>query len=151
MRKWIIFRAEKRQPGWEDRKYAHTGSLTKVLCEHFDCSDQAIPEPGYRPKEFVPVEQCADANYPEASTHYRVGDWEVSRVETYTPEVPMGEFDMVVVCYCKYAPVNAPLEKNEDEGDRLYLEGVESLREEWESEADVMAYGALDKEPDVNV
>jgi hypothetical protein len=109
MRKWIIFRAEKRQPGWEDRKYAHTGSLTKVLCEHFDCSDQAIPEPGYRPKEFVPVEQFADANYPEASTHYRVGDWEVSRVETYTPDVPMGEFDMVVVCYCKYAPVNAPL------------------------------------------
>jgi hypothetical protein len=109
MRKWIIFRAEKRQPGWEDRKYAHTGSLTKVLCEHFDCSDQAIPEPGYRPKEFVPVEQFADANYPEASTHYRVGDWEVSRVETYTPDVPMGEFDIVVVCYCKYAPVNAPL------------------------------------------
>jgi hypothetical protein len=109
MRKWIIFRAEKRQPGWEDRKYAHTGSLTKVLCEHFDCSDQAIPEPGYRPKEFVPVEQFADANYPEASTHYRVGDWEVSRVETYTPDVPMGEFDMVVVCYCKYVPVNAPL------------------------------------------
>jgi hypothetical protein len=109
MRKWIIFRAEKRQPGWEDRKYAHTGSLTKVLCEHFDCSDQAIPEPGYRPKEFVPVEQFADASYPEASTHYRVGDWEVSRVETYTPDVPMGEFDMVVVCYCKYAPVNAPL------------------------------------------
>jgi hypothetical protein len=109
MRKWIIFRAEKRQPGWEDRKYAHTGSLTKVLCEHFDCSDQAIPEPGYRPKEFVPVEQFANANYPEASTHYRVGDWEVSRVETYTPDVPMGEFDMVVVCYCKYVPVNAPL------------------------------------------
>jgi hypothetical protein len=109
MRKWIIFRAEKRQPGWEDRKYAHTGSLTKVLCEHFDCSDQAIPEPGYRPKEFVPVEQFADANYPEASTHYRVGDWEVSRAETYTPDVPMGEFDMVVVCYCKYAPVNALL------------------------------------------
>jgi hypothetical protein len=109
MRKWIIFRAEKRQPGWEGRKYAHTGSLTKVLCEYFDCSDQAIPEPGYRPKEFVPVEQFANANYPEASTHYRVGDWEVSRVETYTPDVPMGEFDMVVVCYCKYAPVNAPL------------------------------------------
>jgi hypothetical protein len=114
MRKWIIFRAEKRQPGWEDRRYAHPGSLTKVLCEHFDCSDQAIPELGYRPKEFVPVEQFADVNYPEASTHYRVGDWEVSRVETYTPDVPMGEFDMVVVCYCKYAPVNAPLKPMPD-------------------------------------
>jgi hypothetical protein len=109
MRKYIIFRAEKRQPGWKDRKYAHTGSLTKTLCEHFDCTDKAIPEPGYRPKEFVRVDQFVDPSYPKASTHYRTGDWEVSRVETYTPELPMGEFDMVVICYCKYAPINAPL------------------------------------------
>lgn len=109
MRKWIIFRAEKRQPGWEDRKYTHSGSLTKNLCEHFDCSDKAIPEPGYRPQEFVRVDQFAEPNYPKVSTHYRTGDWEVSRVETYTPDMPMGEFDIVVICYCKYAPINAPL------------------------------------------
>lgn len=109
MRKWIIFRAEKRQPGWESRKYAHTGSLTKTLCEHLDCSDDAIPQPGYRPQEFVRVDQFADPDYPQASTHYRVSDWEVSRVETYTPDAQVGEYDMVVICYCKYAPINAPL------------------------------------------
>ncbi|WP_229423988.1 hypothetical protein [Moorena producens] len=50
MRKWIVFRAEKRQPGWKERKYAHSGSLTKTLFEHYDCSDKALPEPVYRPK-----------------------------------------------------------------------------------------------------
>jgi hypothetical protein len=39
MRKWMIFRAEKRQPGWENRKLAHTGSLTKTLAEHLDSFD----------------------------------------------------------------------------------------------------------------
>lgn len=109
MRKWIVYRAEKRQPGWQDRKYAHTGSLTKTLCEHYDCSNKALPEPGYRPPEFIRVEQFADPKYPESSTHYRTGDWEVTRVETYTPEVPVSDFDMIVICYCQYNPINAPL------------------------------------------
>ena len=43
------------------------------------------------------------------STHYRTGDWEVARVETYTPDIPIGEFDMVVICYCQYSPIDAPL------------------------------------------
>ena len=109
MRKWIVFRAEKRQPGWEERKYAHTGSLTKTLFEHYDCSDKALPEPGYRPPEFLRVNQLADSNYPEASTHYRDSDWEVTRVETYTPDLPTGKYDMIVICYCQYNPINAPL------------------------------------------
>ena len=109
MRKYIIFRADKRQPGWKDRKHAHSGSLTKTLFEHYDCSDQPLPEPGYRPPEFIKVDQFADPGYPLASTHRRQSDWEVSRVETYTPDVPMGEFDMVVICHYRYSPVNAPL------------------------------------------
>ena len=110
MRKWIVFRAEKRQPGWEDRKFAHTGSLTKTLFEHYDCSDKALPEPGYRPPEFIRVDQFADPSYPASKTHYRQSDWEVTRVEAYTPEIPAGMgFDMIVVCYCQYNPVNAPL------------------------------------------
>jgi hypothetical protein len=67
MRKWIIFRAEKRQPGWKDRKLQHTQSLTWVLAEHYDSSDGDIPEPGYRPKEFVRVEQFVDQARPAAS------------------------------------------------------------------------------------
>jgi hypothetical protein len=110
MRKWIVFRAEKRQPGWEKRKYAHTGSLTKTIAEHYDCSDKPLPEPGYRPLEFIRVEQLADSSAPDAKTHYRQSDWEVSRVETYTPDIPVGMgFDMIVICYCKHNPVNAPL------------------------------------------
>lgn len=109
MRKWIIFRAEKRQPGALERKYAHTGSLTKNLAEHYDCSDSTLPEPGYRPPEFIRVEQFASAQYPASTTHYRKSDWEVTRVETYTPDIPMGEFEAIVICTCKYSPINAPL------------------------------------------
>ncbi len=109
MRRWIVFRAEKRQHGWEERSYAHTGSLTKNLAEHYDCSDEPLPEPGYRFSEFIRIEQFAEKQYPEAKTHYRKGDWEVTKVETYTPDVPMGEFDMIVICHCKYSPINAPL------------------------------------------
>jgi hypothetical protein len=111
MRKWIVFRAEKRQPGWQDRKYAHTGSLTKTLAEHYDCSDQALPEPGYRLPEFIRVDQFADPQYPEAKTHYRLSDWEVNNVEIYTPDISVGMgFDMIVICYCKYSPINSPLQ-----------------------------------------
>jgi hypothetical protein len=110
MRKWIIFRAEKRQPGWKERKYAHSGSLTKTLFEHYDCSDQPLPEAGYRPPEFIRVDQFAEANFPASSTHYRPSDWEVTRVETYSPDLPVGmEFDLMVICYCKHSPINAPL------------------------------------------
>jgi len=110
MRKWIVFRAEKRQPRWKERKYAHTDSLTKTLFEHYDCSDQELPEPGYRPPEFMRVEQFVDPSYPEANTHYRQSDWEVTRVETYTPDIPVGmDYDMIVICHCKYNPINAPL------------------------------------------
>lgn len=109
MRKWIIFRAEKRQPGWQERKLSHTGGLTKILAEHFDSSDKAPPQPGYRLTEYIQVEQFVDPQYPSASTHYRIGDWEVTRVETYTPDIPMGEFDLIVVCYCQYSPIDTPL------------------------------------------
>jgi len=86
MRKYMIFRAQKREPGWEKRKLKHTQGLTRILAEHFDSSDRPIPEPGYRPTELV-----QDPNQSGESTHYRPGDWEVVRVETYTPDRPMGE------------------------------------------------------------
>lgn len=110
MRKWIVFRAEKRQPGWQHRQYAHTKSLTNTLCEHYDCSEQALPEPGYRPPEFMRVDQLSDPKTPEAATHYRLSDWEVTRVETYSPDLPTGmDFDLIVICHCQYNPINAPL------------------------------------------
>jgi hypothetical protein len=111
MRKWILFKATEDEHGWEDRKFTHSNSLTSILAEHFDSSDDGLPEIGYRPPEFVRVEQFVDPQFPSAKTHYRQGDWEVARVETYEHEVgrPYAEYDMVVICYCKYNPINAPL------------------------------------------
>lgn len=110
MRKYIIFRAEKRESGWKERKLQHTQGLTRILAEHFDSSDSPIPEAGYRPTEFIRVDALHDPSEHGYSTHYRQGEWEVVRVETYTPDMPMGEFDMIVICHCKYSPVNAPLQ-----------------------------------------
>ena len=109
MHKYIIFQAEPNAEGWENRKLAHTQALTRMLAEHWDASGKSMPEPGYRPTEFIRVETLHDPSQHAHSTHYRRGDWEVSRVETYTPDVPMGKYDMIVLCYCKYSPINAPL------------------------------------------
>ena len=118
MRKWIVFRVHKQQPGWEDRKYAHTGSLTKTLAEHYDCSDSQIPEVGYRPPEFIKLEQFVDPGYPEAKTHYRSSDWEVVSVETYSPDATDTGFDMVVICHCKYSPIGSAFELMPERSDR---------------------------------
>lgn len=111
MRRWIVFKADKRQPNWKERKLQHTGSLTDILAEHFDSSSSPLPEPGYRPPEFIRVEQFSDSQYPAAKTHYRKSDWEVVRVETYEHGVgrPYAEYDVIVICYCQYSPINAPL------------------------------------------
>ena len=110
MRKYIVFQAERKdKTDWRNRKLQHTQALTWILAEHWDSSDKPIPEPGYRPSEFIRVDTLHNLEEHGYSTHYRTGDWEVKRVETYTPDVPMGEFDMVVICYCKYNPINAPL------------------------------------------
>ncbi len=69
---------------------------------------------GYRPPEFIRVKQFVDPAFPAAKTHHRKGDWEVSRVETYTPDVPVGDYDMIVICTCRYAPINASLKPMPD-------------------------------------
>jgi hypothetical protein len=62
---------------------------------------------GKRP--FAPTQIHASIQQ-HPKTHYRQSDWEVTRVEAYTPEIPVGMgFDMIVICYCQYSPVNAPL------------------------------------------
>ncbi|WP_238360998.1 hypothetical protein [Iningainema tapete] len=61
-------------------------------------------------REYHRIEQFVDPRFPGASTHSRVGDWEVIRVEEYTPEVPTSGFEAIVICYCRYSPVTSPLE-----------------------------------------
>lgn len=136
MRKYIVFRAEGRQPGWEDRMLSHTHSLTRILAEYFDSSDRPIPQPGYRPTEFVRVEAEHEPNFHGWSTHYKTGDWEVARVETYTPDIPnlpeggSSEFGMVVICYCRYNPIDAALKPMPDR--QVSIDGFGGDREAYE-------------------
>jgi len=111
MSKYIIFKTESASAeGWEERMLAHTGALTTILAEHYDSSNSSLPEPGYRLREYHRIERFVDENYPGASTHSRIGDWEVARVEEYTPENPVADFESIVICYCKYSPIATPLE-----------------------------------------
>jgi hypothetical protein len=111
MSKYIIFKAENASSEqWEQMLLTHTGACTDILAEHYDGSKKSIPQPGYRLRDFHKVEKFVDPNFPEASTHSRVGDWEVTRVEEYVPDLPVGSFESVVICYCHYSPVVTPLE-----------------------------------------
>jgi hypothetical protein len=111
MRKYIIFRADWREEeGAENRLLAHTGAVTDILAEHFDSSEQPIPQPGYRLREYHRVEPFASKQFQNASTHSRVGDWEVVRVEEYSTNSANAEFGAIIVCYCRYSPVSTPLE-----------------------------------------
>ncbi|MCL1466912.1 hypothetical protein [Argonema galeatum] len=111
MGKYIIFRTESASAqGWEERMLAHTGALTTLLAEHYDSSNAPLPEPGYRLRDYHRIERFVDESYPDASTHSRVGDWEVARVEEYTPKISVTDFESIVICYCRYSPVTTPLE-----------------------------------------
>lgn len=110
-RKYIIFRADlSEEHGAEKRVLAHTGAITDILAEHFDSSSRPLPQPGYRLREYHKIDPFVDPSFPGASTHSRVGDWEVARVEEYTTELPTNDFESIVICYCKYCPVTTPLE-----------------------------------------
>jgi hypothetical protein len=111
MGKYIIFKTESMSDsGWEERLLAHTGAITDILAEHHDSSNSALPKTGYRLTEYIRVEQFVDSKFPNASTHSRVGDWEVTKVEEYTPEPHNNKFESIVICYCHYSPVTSPLE-----------------------------------------
>ena len=117
MHKYIIFQAESDAglPHWKERKLHHTQALTWILAENWDSSGSANPEPGYRPTEYVRVDALHNPDKHGYSTHYRDGDWVVERVEEYTPDLPLGtKFDVIVICYCKYDPINAPLQPMPD-------------------------------------
>jgi hypothetical protein len=105
VKKWILFKTESASSqGWKERKLQPAGHLTRILAEYLDCSDKALPEPGYRPREFAHFEEPVDPNFPAASTHVRWSDWEVIRVEQFK-SVDSAEYDRIVVCYCRYSPI----------------------------------------------
>jgi hypothetical protein len=111
MGKYIIFKTESMSAeGWDERMLARTEALTSVLAEHYDETDSPLPAPGYRLREYHRIDRFADAQFPGASTHSRIGDWEVTRIEEYTPEFPTANFAAIVICYCRYSPVTSSLE-----------------------------------------
>ena len=98
--KYIIWRANwGENKGW--RTFSGTRSLTGILAEHFDSSGKPIPEVGDRLGEHKTED--------DGSFYARVGDWVADRVESYVPDLPVGqEFTEVVICWCKYDPIDAP-------------------------------------------
>lgn len=111
MSKYIIFKAENPSTEqWKQMLLAHTGACTDILAEQFDSSQRPLPQPGYRLREYHKIEQFSNSQFPGASTHSRIGDWEVTRVEEYSPELPITDFETIIICYCRYSPVITPLE-----------------------------------------
>lgn len=100
--RWVLFREARGQgdvKGWENRKFAHSNALTFILAEHYDCTGSEPPEVGYRPSEY----KSEDG---KGSTHYRDGDWVVTKVDVFVPDIPVGNiYDEIVVCSCEYDPI----------------------------------------------
>lgn len=111
MAKYIIFKTESAsEEGWETRKLAHTQALTNIIAEHYDASDTPLPKIGYRIRDYYQIESFIDQEFPHSSTHSRIGDWEVTKVEEYMPNLSNNELESIVICYCKYTPIITPLE-----------------------------------------
>ena len=66
-------------------------------------------QPGYRVLEFHNVPAFNNPKFPGTSTHWCRGNWEVLRVEEYPMGTSESEFEMVVICYCQYALIQAEL------------------------------------------
>ncbi|MCJ8282336.1 MAG: hypothetical protein MJK14_21515, partial [Rivularia sp. ALOHA_DT_140] len=57
------------------------------------------------------IDGFADGDFPDVSTHSRVGDWEVVKVEEYkSTNQDDADFESIVICYCKYSPISTSLE-----------------------------------------
>jgi hypothetical protein len=110
MRKYIIFQTSPSDEGWESRKLAHTGFLTRILAEHYAPAESQSPKPGYRLREYHRVSESANPDFPKETTHSRIGNWEVSKVEEYAPINPSSDYNIVVICYCKWTPIESVLE-----------------------------------------
>jgi hypothetical protein len=109
--RYIIYQADfDDSHGWEARKLAHTQSYTFILHENWGEPDLPLPKPGDRPLDFLQVPSMYDPAKHGWSTHYRPSDWQVARVTRFVPEgEPDKDYEEVVICVCRYAPIDAPL------------------------------------------
>jgi hypothetical protein len=111
--KWIVYKADSGEEGIpqsSQRKLQHSQALTWILRENWVGANVPTPEPGDRFIDFVRIDAEHDPDKHAHNTHHRDSDWVVDRVEEYVPDLPTGtEFTEVVICYCKYVPIDAPL------------------------------------------
>ena len=113
MSRYIIFKADERDETfdrWEEMLLKHTGAFTFILAEYYDSSDRPIPQQGYRLREYYHIEPFSDDRFPQSSTHSRIGDWEVARVCSYDSRDREAELEEIIICYCRYVPIESPLE-----------------------------------------
>ncbi len=47
---------------------------------------------------------------PTASTHSRLSNWQVTRVEVYEPREMGSAFEAIAVCFCQWVPIAALIE-----------------------------------------
>jgi len=108
MGSYIIFQADHSAHDWEKRKLAHSNACTRILAEHY-YGGANTPKVGERVPEFVQLKEYIDPEFPCSTTHYKTGDWEVTHIEEYTPEIPISQYTSIFICRCKYSPIDAPL------------------------------------------
>lgn len=138
--KYIQFIAENWDLGeYEDMSLSHTGAFTPLLAEYWDSSDTPLPEPGYRPAEYYRLEEFAKPEFTGSTTHRKVGDWEVTRVEVYSANSSGNEFDTIAICYCRYSPISAPL---------VPVPQAKVSRDSFATEEEYQAWQAQQKEKD---
>ena len=112
MSRYIIYQAESMDAhGWEERKLVNGSSetFTAILAEHFDSTNGPLSKVGHRLTEYVTLPESVNPQFPEVSIHSREGDWEITRIEGYTPELSMEQFEAIVVCICRYVPTESEL------------------------------------------
>jgi hypothetical protein len=106
---YVIYRVSGKDPDCMNRKFQLNQGLTMIMHEEFRSSGKRV-EVGDRPMEFVRVESDHDPSFHGWSTHYKTGDWVVDRIEEYPANMPgLQDFDEIVICYCKYSPIESEL------------------------------------------
>jgi hypothetical protein len=96
---WVIYAVmDSDEVGWEQRLLMPSGSVTEIISESFYPSNSSVqlPTVGDRVVEYA---NLVDEN--EGVTHSREGDWIVVKTEVFS-----GENKNILVCRCKWSPID---------------------------------------------
>ena len=87
------------------RVLGNSDSCTSILQENWDSSGKGDPQPGDR---------ILNHKTDETGQGWtRRGDWVIDRVESYPANIPgLQEFSEILICTCKYAPIESEWKSN---------------------------------------